>query len=142
MKKLIVALLLVATVALTVGQLAFAATDCEQKICELAKANDKVTDAKCVVYERSAVVAIKTEQFTTKSEYQKYVKELEESIKSECEVDHVYVTRNPKVMKQIDQLSKLDEQKRDEAIRNLIEDVIQHKTHIKPVLPKRTTSEI
>ena len=140
MKKLLLALLLVAAVVLSVGQLAFAETECEQKICELAKANEKVKDAKCVVYKRNCVVAVRTEQFTQKSDYEKYVKELVEQVKEECELDHVFVTRNPKVMKQIEELSKLDESERDEAIQRLIEEIVKQRPHIKPFLPKITFS--
>ena len=142
MKKFVFALLLVATIALSISQLAFASTECEQKICQLATSNEKVTDAKCIVYERTTVVAIKTEQFTTKTDYQNYVKELEEKIKSECEVDNVFVTRNPKVMKQIEALSKLDEQQRNDAIQKLIEEVSNRKPHIKPLLPRKATNEM
>ena len=140
MKKLLLAILLVATIALCLGQVAFAETATEQKICELAKADDKVTDAKCVVYERMCVVAIKTEKFTSKSQYDEYVNCLREKIKAEYEVDHVFVTRNPKVMKQIEELNKLDGQKRDEAIQKLIEEVLQRKPHVRPLLPKRTNA--
>ncbi|MCH5153353.1 MAG: YhcN/YlaJ family sporulation lipoprotein [Clostridiales bacterium] len=139
MKKLLLALLVIAAVALSISQVAFAETECEQKICELAKTNEKVKDAKCVVYERNCVVAIKTEQFTQKSDYETYVKDLIEKVKAECDVEHVFVTRNPKVMKQIEELSKLSEQQRDDAIRKLIEDVIRHRPHVKPMLPKMTS---
>ena len=142
MKKFVIALLLVAIVVLSVSQIAFASTECEQKICELAKACEKVTEANCVVYERSAVVAIKTEKFTTKSDYQKFVKELTDKIKNECEVDNVYVTRNPKVMKEIEQLSKLSEQQREEAIEKLIEGAMHHKFERKITLPKKTAGEM
>ena len=138
MKKILLALLIVVAVALSIGQLAFAQTACEQKICEFAKTNEKVKDAKCIIYERYCVVAIKTEQFTQKSDYENYVKELVEKVKADCEVEQVFVTRNPKVMKQIEELSKLDEQQRDQAIQKLIEEVIRHKPHIKPMLPKMT----
>lgn len=142
MKKFVIALLLVATIALSVGQLAFASSHCEEKICEIAKANEKVTDAKCVIYERTAVVAIKTEQFTTKSQYEQYVKELVEKAKEECNVEHVYVTRNPKVMKQIEELSKLDGQQREEAIQRLIENTMRHKHDRKIVIPQKTAGEM
>lgn len=138
MKRLLLAVLIIVAVALSVSQLAYAETACEQKICELAKANEKVKDAKCIVYERNCVVAIKTEQFNTKSDYSKYVKELVEKVKSECEVDHVFVTRNPKVMKEIEALSKMDEPQRNETIQKLIEDVMRHKADHKPMLPKIT----
>ena len=140
MKKLLLAILLVATVALTFGQVVFAETATEQKICQLAKSDDKVTDAKCVVYERACVVAIKTEKFTSKSQYDEYVDGLREKIKEECEVDHVFVTRNPKVMKQIEELNKLDSDKRDEAIQKLLEEVVQRKPHVRPMIPKQTNA--
>lgn len=140
MKKILLALLLVATVALSVGQLAFAETHCEQKICELAKSNEKVKEAKCIIYERNCVVAIRTEQFAQKSDYDKYVKELIEKAKAECELDHVYVTRNPKVMKQIEELTNLNEKQREEAIQKLLEEVVRHKPHKKPTLPKKSFS--
>lgn len=138
MKKLLLTLLLVATIALSVGQLAFAETDCEQKICQLAKANDKVKDAKCVIYQRNCVIAIKTEQFTQKSEYDTFVKDLVDKVKSEHEVDRVFVTRNPKVMNQIEELAGLNQQQREQAIQKLLEEVVKHKPHIKPILPKIT----
>ena len=141
MKKLLLALLLIVTVALCLGQVVFAATATEQKICELAKANDKVTDAQCIVYERCCVVAIKTEKFTSKSQYDEYVNELREKIKAEYEIDHVMVTRNPKVMKEIVELNKLDGEKRDKAIQKLLEEVKQHHPHLKPMIPKQTTGE-
>lgn len=142
MKKLLLAVLLIVTAALCLGQIVFAETATEQKVCELAKANDKVSEAKCVIYERGCIVAIKTEKFTSKTQYEEYVKELREKIKSECEVDHVIITRNPKVMKEIDELSKLDGQKREEAIKKLVEEVKQHKAHRKPMLPKKTGIEM
>ena len=135
MKKLLLVILLAATVALCFGQVAFAATATEQKICELATANDKVTNAECVVYERACIVAIKTKKFTSKSEYDEYVNELRDKIKAECEVDHVIVTRSPKVMKEIVELNKLDGEKRDEAIQKLIEEIKQHRPH-KQIMPQ------
>ena len=138
MKKLLLALLIVAATALSIGQLAYAETSCEQKICEMATAHDKVKEAKCVIYQGNCVIAIKTEQFTQKSDYETFVKELTEQVKAQDCVERVFVTRNPKVMKQIEQLSKLDEQQRDETIQKLIEDVIRHKPHVKPMLPKMT----
>lgn len=135
MKKIIVVLLIVATLALAVGQLAFAATADEQSICEIATSNEKVTDAKCVIYERTCIIAIKTEKFTTKTQYDKYVNDLTDQVKSEFEVDHVFVTRNPKVMKQIESLSKVSQDQRDEAIRQLIQDVMRHKPPRKLVNP-------
>ena len=138
MKKIIIALLALLTLALTVAPVALAETECETNICEMAKQNEKVKDAKCVVYNRTAVVAIRTEKFSTRSQYDVFVKQLTEQIRSECEVDHVFVTRNPKIMKQIEGLAKLDENERDEAIEKLIEDVMRFRPIRKMDIPKIT----
>lgn len=123
MKKTIVVMLAVLALTLAVAPAAFAQTACEARICELAQANEKVTKAQCLVFERTAVVAIKTEKFSTKSDYETYVKEFVASVKSECEVDHVFVTRNPKIMKQIAELSKLDDEQREEAIQKILDGI-------------------
>ena len=141
MKKLVIAALLAIILTLTVGQLAYAET-CEAKICKLATANEKVTEAQCVVYERCCVIAIKTEKFTTKSEYDKYVDELKEEVKAQCEVDHVFVTRNPKVMVQITKLANMSETEREKAIKELLnKEICKHKPDNKFVFPKRTGAE-
>ena len=92
----------------------------------------------CLIYERTAVVAVKTEKFSTKSEYDKYVNGLTSQIKSEYEVDHVFVTRNPKIMKQIEELSKLDGEQRDEAIKQIIEEVMRFRPIRRIDIPKIT----
>ena len=141
MKKLLLLTLLTIMLTLTVGQLAFAET-CEEQICKMAMKNEKVNEAKCIIYERCCVVAIKTEKFTSKKEYDQFVKELTEKIKTDCEVDHVFVTRNPKVMAEIKNLASKSQTERDEAIRRLLE----RETHkLKPddklIIPRRTDAE-
>lgn len=140
MKKIIFALLLVAILAASVGQLALASTN-EEQIAELAKQNEKVTDAKCVIYECACVVAIKTEKFTAKSEYDQFVNELVEKIKADYKVEHVFVTRNPKIMQQVEQLSGMSEQERDGAIKKIIEHEIAHHKHPnRPHMPQKTNA--
>lgn len=129
MKKLVIFLLLAVTLALAAAPMALAETDQEARICQLAKQCDKVTDAKCLVYERTAIVAVKTEKFNTKSQYDAFVKSLCASVKSECQVDRVFVTRNPKVMRQIEELSQMDEDARQEAIDQLIDEL----TRLRPI---------
>ena len=142
MKKLILFALLTVILALSIGQVAFAETCCEEKICKLATENDKVTEAQCVIYERCCIVAIKTEKFTSKNEYEEYVKELTEKVKAECEVDHVFVTRNPKVMTQIQHLANKTEAEREEIIKQLLDkEMYRHKPDHKFVFPKRTGAE-
>lgn len=125
MKRILVTLTVVLALVLAIAPTAFAATDCEKRICELAQADERVKQAECLVYERTVVIAIKTEKFSTKSDYDSYVQQLVNSVKTECEVDHVFVTRNPKIMKQIAELSKLDEDQRDEEIQKILDNVMK-----------------
>lgn len=141
MKKLVLISLLTIVLALTIGQAAFAET-CEEKICNMATENKKVTEAKCVIYERCCVLAIKTEKFTSKNEYEKFVAELKEKIKADCEVDHVFVTRNPKVMVQINKIAEKSEAEREQLIKELLDkEIFKHKPDNKFVFPKRTGAE-
>lgn len=141
MNKLILISLLTILLALCVGQVAFAET-CEEKVCKLATENDNVCEAECIIYERCCVVAIKTEKFTTKTQYDKYVTELTEKIKSECEVDHVFVTRNPKVMVKIKTLAGKSETEREQIIKELLEkEIFRNERDNKFVFPKRTNAQ-
>ena len=124
--------------ALSIGQMAFAQT-CEEKICKLATENEKVTEAECIIYQRCCLLAIKTEKFTTKSEYDSYVKELTEKIKNEFQVDHVIVTRNPKIMMKIKAIAAKPEAERNAAIEELIDRIIRNPKPDHGIgLPKRT----
>lgn len=124
MKKFALALMALLCMALACTPVALA-SDCEQRICQLATANPKVTDAKCIVYERTAVVAIRTEKFSTRTQYEEFVKEFSTQVKAECEVDRVLVTRNPKVMKQLEQLSNLSDEQREEVIQQLLQELLR-----------------
>ena len=141
MKKLILLALMTIVLALTIGQAAFA-ENCEAKVCEMVTKNVKVTEAQCVIYQRCCIVAIKTEKFTSKKEYEAFVKEVTEQIKAECEVDHVFVTRNPKVMAKINALANKSEEEREEIIKQLLDkEIIKNQPDDKFVFPKRTYAE-
>lgn len=136
MKKFLVALIVIMTLALAMGSVASAQTETEGAICDLAKQNDKVLDAKCVVWERTAIVAIKTERFSAKSAYKEFVNKLTDEITSQFQVDRVIVSRNPKVMKQVEAISQLEGTEREEAIKNLIREIVRVRPRID--LPKIT----
>ena len=141
MKKIVLLALLTIMLALSIGQVAFAET-CEQKICNMATENEKVTEAQCVIYQRCCVLAIKTEKFTSKNEYDKFVDELTKKIKDECEVDRVFITRNPKIMARISNLADKTESEREHAIKELLDkEMIKHKSDWKFVFPKRAGAE-
>ena len=142
MKKLVLISVLTIMLALMIGQAAFADSCCEEKICQMAIENEKVTEAQCVIYERCCLVAIRTEKFASKSEYDEFVKELTERIQAECEVDHVFVTRNPKVMAKINALADKTQSEKEEAIKQLLDkEIFRHRPGDKLVFPKRTGAE-
>lgn len=118
MKKIITVVLLVLLLAFT-ASVAYA-QETETQITELAKANEKVIKAVCIVYQRNCIVAIQTEKFATRSEYDAYRKNLTEQIKKNYQIDNVYITRNPKIMAKMEQLSVLSEDERNKAIEEII----------------------
>ena len=140
MKKLILLTLLTIILALSIGQVVFAETY-EEKICQIATEHEKVTEAQCVIYERCCLVAIKTEKFTTKSEYDKYVDELVERVKNECNVDHVLVSRNPKVMVEIKRLAEKSATEREKYIKDMLNrEIFKREPGHKFDFPKRTNA--
>ncbi len=121
MKKFLLAVfVLCAITLLTISQSAFA-TDTEQAIADIALKNEKVVRAACVIHMRSCVVALQTQKFSSREEYDTFVSTLTEQIKKDYEIDTVYVSRSPKVMQIVNKLAKLDEASRQEIVRRLIE---------------------
>lgn len=136
MKKFIAVIILAVLAACCTGAFAFAQTD-EQYVKELAVQHEKVTNAECVIYKRACVIAIKTEKFTTKTEYDAYVDGLAEQIKNDCEVDYVYVSRSPKLMFKLTELNKMSEDDRAKAIEELIQKQLEKHEHgNKPIMPR------
>lgn len=135
MKKLLTLLALVFALTAPLG-IAYA-TDAENKICQLATENEKVLDAKCVIYQRACVIAIKTEKFCTRSEYEDYVNTLVDNVKSQFQVDHVFVSRNPRIMQQIDSLSKLSGDEREKEINRIIEKELSKSRDGGIIMPKK-----
>lgn len=137
MKKSLIALVMLLLAALCMCQMA-SADSCESEICQLAMQNDKIVEAKCIVYQRCCLIAVKTEKFATKSEYDQFVKNLTAEITDKFEIDHVFVSRNPKIMREVNRLAELDGQERDEAIQNLIEKEILRSKHHRNIAPRLT----
>ncbi|MCM1533824.1 MAG: YhcN/YlaJ family sporulation lipoprotein [Corallococcus sp.] len=135
MKKIITGLLLAATLALCVCGTAFAATN-EERICELATSNEKVISAECVIYQRTCLIAIKTEKFTTKSAYDEYLDGLKTQIKSDFEIDNVIVTRNPKIMSKISKLREMSDEQRNAEIEKLIQRELNRIDNHKNIMPR------
>ena len=129
MKKIAAIFLLVTLLACCTAAVAYASTATEEHVKQLATEHDKVTACECVIYKRACVVAIKTEKFSTKSEYDEYVENLKEQITADCEVDYVFVSRSPKMMHQLVELNKLSNEERTKAIEELIAQQLQRHEH-------------
>ena len=137
MKKIILAIMIIATLCTAFTATCAVGQTKEKKICEIAKSNDKILDAKCIVYQRTCLVAIKTEKFVTRSEYDLYLANVRQQITSECEIDNVYVTRSPKVMKKLSELEKLNDKQRQQAIQEIIEkELNKGLPPIKDIMPR------
>ena len=132
MKKIAAIIMLIALLASCATAVAYAETSAEQHVKTIATEHEKVLAAECVIYRRACVVALKTEKFTTKSEYDEYVNKLSEQIKADCEVDYVFVSRSPKMMHQLTELNKLSDDERTKAIEELIAQQIQRREHKMP----------
>ena len=86
MKKIILAIVIIATLCTAFTATCAVGQTAEEKICEIAKSNDKILEAKCIVYQRNCLVAIKTEKFVTRSEYDLYLANVRQQVTSECEM--------------------------------------------------------
>lgn len=138
MKKIVTVIILLTVLLACCTAVSAFATTSEEYVKELATQHDKVLSAECVIYKRACVVAIKTEKFTTKSEYDSYVDSLVEQIKTDCEVDYVYVSRSPKLMSKLVELNKLSDADRTKAIEDLIKKQIERREHDRtPIIPPR-----
>lgn len=136
MKRIGAILILIAALFCCIGATAYAET-VEEHVKQLAMQNDKVTACECVIYKRACVIAIKTEKFTTKSEYDEYVDNLIQQIKTDCEADYVYVSRSPKLMFKLAELSKMEEGDREKAIEKIIEEQLHRRERgEKPIMPR------
>lgn len=135
MKKLVTFLVILLLVLAVVPTLAIATTT-EQEICDIVLKNDKIKKAKCVVYERSCIVAIQTEKFANKTEYCNFVTDFENQVREKYQIDNVFVTRNPKVMNRLDKLDTLDDTQKQAEIQKLVEHLLNKPTPL-PVRPPR-----
>lgn len=123
MKKFVICLAILLFMFIMIPTLALATTT-EQEICDLAMQNDKIKKAKCVIYERNCIIAIQTEKFANKTEYCSFVDDLENQIKEKYQIENVFVTRNPKVMNQLDKFDTLDDSQKQTEIQKLVEHLL------------------
>lgn len=129
MKKICLAFALILAIAVFIPVAAQAATDQEKEICTLVKEKDKIVDAQCAVYQRNCVIAIKTEKFTSKTNYDEFRTQLEKEIAEKYDLDKVMITRSPKVMHAIAQLDKMSDEEREATIQKFIDKLFHRDQH-------------
>lgn len=122
-KKLsLIVLPVLALILLLLPVTAFAsATAQETEIADLAETHEKIKTAQCLVYQRTCVIAIQTEKFTDKSEYDSFRNDLQTEILQKYNFDRVIISRNPKIMHAIDKLQKMSESEREQAIEKFLQ---------------------
>lgn len=136
MKKFVICLAILMLTLIMIPTLALATTT-EQEICDLAMQNDKIKKAKCVIYERNCIIAIQTEKFANKTEYCNFVDDLEKQIKEKYQIENVFVTRNPKVMNQLDKFDTLDDSQKQTEIQKLVEHLLNKPMPL-PIRPPKS----
>lgn len=99
---------------------AFAQTTAEQEIRQAVLADKRIEKCSCLVFERNCLIAIKS-SFEGKTERDEFVCDLENKIKSNWQVDNVFVVGSPKVMQAIDSVNKLPENERQNLVRRIFE---------------------
>ncbi len=127
LKKLLLTVALVLAIMAIAPTFAFADTNQSQQIVDIVKQNEKVLDAKCVVYQRNCVIALKTEKFVSKAEYDEFKTEIEKTVTEKFNVDKVYVTRNPRIMHAIEKFEMLPENEKQEFIENILDKLTNDK---------------
>lgn len=107
----------------------------ESEIAALAQSHEKVKTAKCIIYQRACVVALQTEKFANKSEYDEYCQNLKSEILQQYNLDKVVISRNPKIMHAISRLEKMSESEREQAIEKFLQQY--HDNDRPPVIQPR-----
>lgn len=121
MKKVLFAVVLsVLLLVLALPIYACAETTQESEINKLVCEKEKVLDAKSVVYNGYCVLAIKTEKFVSKSDYEAFKGSLKRELENKFKVE-VVITRSPKAMHFISDISELPEAERENAAKKFIE---------------------
>lgn len=120
MKKTILSVLAILAIVVLVPVAAYASTSQETEISKYVENHDKIVTAKCLVYENNCIVAIKTEKFLNKSEYDQYKENLKQELEDKFDFDHIIVTRSPKAMHAIEKMADMSESEREETIKDLI----------------------
>lgn len=135
MKKILIPVLLI-IFAMTIMTSVCYASNNENEIVNLAKQNEKVKEANCVIYENNCILALKTEKFLSRSEYDAFKIALEKTICEKYNFQHVVVTANPRAMQAINKISELSDSEREEALKKFVEFQLQPKPHRPHVQPK------
>lgn len=136
MKKTVISLLFLLIVVATLPFVAHASTTQEKEIINFVSQKDKVTKAQCVVYENNCVVAVKTEKFSTKTDYCQFKEKLVQELTEKYNFENVFVTRSPKAMHAMDDIAKMDGTEREQCIQKMIEFYLKGKPYPPMIQPR------
>lgn len=137
MKKVLMSIVtLTLAIAVLVPAAAYASTTEETAVCDFVKKQDKVVDAKCLTYENNCIVAIKTEKFLSKSEYDQFKENLKQQLTDKYNFENVIITRNPKAMHAIQEISKLSNSEREKAAKDFLEKLTSPRPDKLPIQPR------
>ena len=137
MKKILLSIVtLTLAIAVLVPTAAYASTKQETEICNFVTKQEKVTDAKCVIGENICIIAIKTEKFVNKTEYDQFKENLKQQLEDKYDFDHIIVTRSPKAMHAISEISKLSDAEREQAIKDFIDTLLSQRPQKLPIQPR------
>ncbi len=136
MRKFLFAIALLLTITAVLPCMANAANKTENEIAQLVKNKEKICDAKCVVYENACVVAIKTEKFLSKNEYDKFKEQLAAELCKKFNLSAIVVTRSPKAMHAISEIEKMSEKEREIAIEKFVDFELNRKPHNPRIQPR------
>ena len=136
MKKWLIFLATLTLFVLAMPVLANAATSQETEICNKVKEKEKIKEAQCVVFKNNCILAIETEKFATKSEYDVFKMQLQKEVTEQFGLERVLITRSPKAMHTIAKLASMTENEREKAIEEFVENEFHnHKPH-RPFIPE------
>lgn len=136
MKKILLILTTVLVVVALVPVAAYASEKQEKQVSDFVTKQDKVLAAKTLVYDNNCVVAIKTEKFLNKTEYDQFKENLIKKLSDKFDFEYIIVTRSPKAMHAIEEISKLSSSEREAAVKKFLE-MLSSRHPTTPIEPRR-----
>lgn len=117
MKKILMMFALIAMFTLLTPVMANAGENIETLITNI----EHVKKAQVLQYGKLCVVAIDTENVTTKSQYAQLKQQIAETVKKETDAEHIVVTNNVRVYREIEKINQMPEEEKQQHIEKLLD---------------------